>query len=37
MSGWETDGYLIDIGTHKDLKKAEEEWLQIINGGINEL
>jgi len=30
MSGWETDGYLIDIGTHKDLKKAEKEWPQIV-------
>ena len=26
MSGWETDNYLIDIGTHVNLQRAREEW-----------
>jgi len=30
MSGWETDDYLIDIGTINNLKKARKEWKKII-------
>lgn len=26
MSGWKTDSYLIDIGTHANLAKARAEW-----------
>ena len=26
MSGWKTDSYLIDIGTHDNLAKARAEW-----------
>jgi mannose-1-phosphate guanylyltransferase len=29
MTGWKTNDYLIDIGTHKDLEKAETEWRKI--------
>jgi mannose-1-phosphate guanylyltransferase len=31
MSGWETNGYLIDIGNINHLKKAEKEWIKIRN------
>jgi mannose-1-phosphate guanylyltransferase len=30
MTGWKTSDYLIDIGTHQDLGKAETEWRKII-------
>jgi len=30
MYGWETQGYLIDIGTHDNYTKAQEEWVDII-------
>lgn len=30
MTGWKTKDYLIDIGTHKHLEKAETEWRKII-------
>lgn len=30
MTGWKTNDYLIDIGTHQDLEKAEFEWRKII-------
>jgi mannose-1-phosphate guanylyltransferase len=30
MSGWKTNDYLIDIGTHQDLVKADAEWKKII-------
>ncbi len=30
MSGWVTDDYLIDIGTHKNLNKANNDWQKII-------
>jgi len=30
MTGWKTNNYLIDIGTHQDLEKAETEWRKII-------
>jgi mannose-1-phosphate guanylyltransferase len=31
ISGWETNDYLIDIGTLEDLEKANREWLEIMN------
>ena len=37
MAGWESSGYLIDIGTHEHLKRANYEWKKIINGDENEL
>jgi mannose-1-phosphate guanylyltransferase len=30
MKGWITSDYLLDIGTHQNLKKAEEEWPNVI-------
>lgn len=33
MAGWETDDYLIDIGTMENLRKAENEW-SLINKEI---
>ena len=30
MSGWESSDYLIDIGTHTDLVRADAEWKKII-------
>lgn len=35
MNGWESKDYLIDIGTHGDLEKAELEWTNIIEGKIS--
>jgi len=35
MTGWECNDYLIDIGSHADLKKAELDWKNIIEGKIN--
>lgn len=32
MAGWETEDYLIDIGIHSDLKRAESEWQNLIKG-----
>lgn len=29
MTGWQTNDFLIDIGTHNDLAKAELEWNKI--------
>jgi len=31
MNGWNINQYLIDIGTHENLKKAEVEWSSLIN------
>lgn len=30
MTGWKTNDYLIDIGTHQDLRRAETQWPKII-------
>ena len=30
MKGWITGDYLLDIGTHQNLKKAEMEWPNVI-------
>lgn len=30
MAGWETQDYLLDIGTHQSLAKAESDWLKFI-------
>ena len=30
MIGWKTNDYLIDIGTHHDLAKAEKEWKKYL-------
>ncbi len=37
MAGWETGGYLIDIGTKEHLDRANYEWPKIIKGDWNEL
>jgi mannose-1-phosphate guanylyltransferase len=34
MYGWETNDYLIDIGTSEHLERANNEWA-IINKGVN--
>ncbi len=31
MSGWITNDYLIDIGTHENLEKARKEWPEVIS------
>jgi mannose-1-phosphate guanylyltransferase len=31
MNGWETSDYLIDIGTHDDLKQAEKDWCKTLD------
>jgi mannose-1-phosphate guanylyltransferase len=30
MSGWKTDDYIVDIGTHENLEKARKEWPLIL-------
>ncbi|QQS34657.1 MAG: nucleotidyltransferase family protein [Ignavibacteriales bacterium] len=32
MYGWQTEDYLIDIGTPSDMIKAEKEWNNILKG-----
>jgi mannose-1-phosphate guanylyltransferase len=34
MNGWESKDYLIDIGIHTDLDKAEIEWKNLIEGNL---
>jgi len=34
MNGWESKDYLIDIGMHSDLAKAEIEWKNLIEGNL---
>jgi len=34
MDGWESKDYLIDIGIHLDLAKAEIEWKNLIEGNL---
>ena len=36
MYGWESDDYLLDIGTLEYLKQANNEWPRIINRNKNE-
>ncbi len=31
MNGWLINQYLVDIGTHENLRKAEAEWSSLIN------
>ena len=34
MDGWKSKDYLIDIGIHLDLAKAEIEWKNLIEGNL---
>jgi NDP-sugar pyrophosphorylase family protein len=31
MNGWQVKDYLIDIGTHENLQKAEADWCSFYN------
>ena len=34
MSGWKTEDFIIDIGTHVNLEKARKEWPMIMKEKI---